>query len=515
MAHDVFISYSAKDKTTADAICASLEANGIRAWIAPRDVMPGSEWGEAIIEAIEQTQIMVLVFSASSNTSPQIKREIERAVNKGVPVVPFRIDEVMPSKTLEYFISTQHWLDAFTPPLERHLQSLVTILQAMLRKTGGVVTEPRLKPDLPEERAALGLEPQVARGREPATITLKLPAWKILIVVLAFVAGALVAGGVVWWAVYRQPPTPSGEKGLTASDYFEQGKQARDADEKIALFTKAIELNPKAAYFHIFRGQAYLSKNEYHKALSDLDKAIAAIPNSYVSYNYRGLVYDALGKHDQAIIEFNKAISLSPTFAEAFNNRGKVYFQMKEYDKALHDYNQAISLDAQFAQAYNNRGVLYIAQKKQSEALHDYNKAISIDPKLLDAYINRGIYYFHQKAYDQALNNFNKALPLNWRHAVTFNARGEVYAARGDFEWALNDFNRAISLNPKFGKAYKNRGMVYMEIGNYKKSLHDLNQAISLNVDLPESYELRGKLYEKRGDEVRARYDFDKARSLK
>jgi tetratricopeptide (TPR) repeat protein len=515
MAHDVFISYSAKDKTTADAICASLEANGIRAWIAPRDVMPGSEWGEAIIDAIEQTRIMVLVFSVNSNTSPQIKREIERAVNKGVPVVPFRIDDVLPSKTLEYFISTQHWLDAFTPPLERHLQSLVSILQAMLRKTGGVVTEPQLKPGRPAEGAALGPEPQVARRGEPTTITLKLPTWKILIVVLAFVAGALVAGGAVWWAIYRPLPTQTVEKGLTANDYFEQGKQARDADEKIALFTKAIELNPKAAYFHIFRGSAYLSKNEYHKALSDLDKAISDIPNSYVSYNYRGLAYDALEKHDQAIIEFNKAISLSPTYAEAFNNRGMVYVQMKEYDKALHDYNQAISLDAQFAQAYNNRGVLYTAQGKQSEALNDYNKAITIDPNFRDAYINRGIYYFHQKAYDRALNNFNKALPLDWRHAVTYNARGEVYAARGDFEWALNDFNRAISLNSKFGKAYKNRGTVYLEIGDYEKSLHDLNKAISLNVDLPETYELRGKLYKKRGNEERARYDFDKAKSLK
>ena len=52
MAHDVFVSYSVKDKTTADAICASLEANGVRVWIAPRDVMPGSDWGESIIDAI-------------------------------------------------------------------------------------------------------------------------------------------------------------------------------------------------------------------------------------------------------------------------------------------------------------------------------------------------------------------------------------------------------------------------------------------------------------------------------
>jgi hypothetical protein len=145
MAHDVFVSYSVKDKTTADAICASLEANGIRVWIAPRDVMPGSDWGESIIEAIEQSGVMILVFSANSNASPQIKREIERAVNKGVTVVPFRIDDILPSKTLEYFISTQHWLDAFTPPLEKHLDSLVAILQSIFSKQEGKGGEPHLE----------------------------------------------------------------------------------------------------------------------------------------------------------------------------------------------------------------------------------------------------------------------------------------------------------------------------------------------------------------------------------
>jgi ABC-type branched-subunit amino acid transport system substrate-binding protein len=74
MAHDVFVSYSSQDKSTADAIVASLEANGIRCWVAPRDIMPGTDWGEAIVEAIEQSGTMVLVFSAHSNTSPQIRR---------------------------------------------------------------------------------------------------------------------------------------------------------------------------------------------------------------------------------------------------------------------------------------------------------------------------------------------------------------------------------------------------------------------------------------------------------
>jgi len=529
MAHDVFISYSVKDKTTADAICAALEANGIRVWIAPRDVMPGSDWGESIIEAIEQSKVMILVFSANSNASPQIKREIERSVNKGVTVVPFRIDDILPSKTLEYFISTQHWLDAFTPPLEKHLDSLVAILRSIFTKQEGKVAAPRL-PHPPEEKAApvyLGPTP-VAPPVEPPeeTITLKVPKWKVLLVLLGVVVGGILAGSVVWWVTHKQPtistegkgttaPTPGGTSESAANEYFQKSKTAQNADEKITLITKAIELNPKPGYYYIQRGRAYLSKKEYLKAVTDLDKAVEVIPNSFVAYNLRGLAYDALDKQSQAMGEFNKAISLNPAYAEAYSNRGVVFYENKEYEKALQDYNKAITLDPKLANAYNNRGFLYAAQGKMEQALEDYNKAISLDEKLRDALINRGNLYLRKKEYDSALIDFNKALPLDWRNAVTYNARGEVYAARGDFEWALNDFNQAILLNQNYGKAYKNRGVVYTETGQPEKALNDFSKAIFLNTDLAETYELRGKLYKKRGDEERARQDFDKAKALK
>ncbi len=112
MAHDVFISYSSEDKVVADALCATLESRKIRCWIAPRDVLPGVPYAEALIDGLSRSRILVLVFSASSNSSPQVMREVERAVNKGMPVIPFRIENVMPSKSMEYFLSAPHWLDA-------------------------------------------------------------------------------------------------------------------------------------------------------------------------------------------------------------------------------------------------------------------------------------------------------------------------------------------------------------------------------------------------------------------
>lgn len=136
MAHDVFISYAFKDKSLADAVCSRLELNGIRCWMAPRDILPGADWSAAVVDAIKSAQILVLVFSQSANDSSQVKREVERAVSFGNAVIPFRVEDITPSSSLEYFISSAHWLDALTPPVERHIDRLSDAVKGLLGKEG-------------------------------------------------------------------------------------------------------------------------------------------------------------------------------------------------------------------------------------------------------------------------------------------------------------------------------------------------------------------------------------------
>jgi serine/threonine protein kinase len=136
MAQDVFLSYSSQDEPIADVVRGTLEGEEIRCWMAPRDVLPGIPYGEAIIEAIQSSRLMVLVFSSNSNNSPQVMREVERAVSKGIPIIPLRIEQVPPSKSLEYFISAPHWLDALTPPLEKHLHFLAETVHLLLSRHG-------------------------------------------------------------------------------------------------------------------------------------------------------------------------------------------------------------------------------------------------------------------------------------------------------------------------------------------------------------------------------------------
>ncbi len=150
MAHDVFISYAHKDKPVADAVCATLESRGVRCWIAPRDVLPGEEYASALVAAVRDSRLLVLVFSADANASPQVLREVERAVSKGLPILPFRIEDVAPSAAMEYYISSRHWLDALTTPLERHLVHLADTVTLLLARDGRAAEAPAApSPEMP------------------------------------------------------------------------------------------------------------------------------------------------------------------------------------------------------------------------------------------------------------------------------------------------------------------------------------------------------------------------------
>jgi TIR domain len=122
MGHDIVISYSHEDKTSADAACAILESERLHCWIAPRDILPGSEWTESIIDGIGGAKALVLIFSRGADESAQVRRELERAIHHAIPIVPVRIEDVTPGKAMEYLISTPQRDPRFRPSICRSVQ---------------------------------------------------------------------------------------------------------------------------------------------------------------------------------------------------------------------------------------------------------------------------------------------------------------------------------------------------------------------------------------------------------
>lgn len=185
---DVFVSYASPDREIAFRIVGFLEKEGVRCWVAPRDVPPGVEYGQAIINGIEQSRALVLVLSEQSNDSMFVRKEVERAVSKSKPVLPVRIREVTPSGSLEFFISSAQWIDAFKPPLENALAPLLGAINAL----GQVGAAPVRSSTLPPRR----------RSKTPVAAVIGLGV-------------ALVAVGGVWWYVAK-PGAPAAASAPTA-----------------------------------------------------------------------------------------------------------------------------------------------------------------------------------------------------------------------------------------------------------------------------------------------------------
>jgi len=132
MKHDVFISYSSLNSKIADLLCLNLENNNIGCWIAHRDIIPGKEYAEAIIDGLNECNVFLLVLSEYAAESPQVAREIERAVSKNKKIIAFRIEDFPLNKSLEYALSSVHWFDATNLLVESHIERLITSIRTFL-----------------------------------------------------------------------------------------------------------------------------------------------------------------------------------------------------------------------------------------------------------------------------------------------------------------------------------------------------------------------------------------------
>ncbi len=214
MPHDIFISYSHRDKPIADAVCANLESGGFRCWIAPRDITPGQDWPTAISDAIAASRVMVLVFSASSNSSKDVSRELILAANNDLIIIPFKIDNIAPEAGKQYYLARTHWLDAMNPPTQDQIDTLVKYARSFLSEhmtpistrpematqaPAAEVFQPATKVEAPPFQPEKGRPERGQKGTRGKSIW----AWSIL-----FVA-AIIGGGAFAIRPFKQVPTPT------------------------------------------------------------------------------------------------------------------------------------------------------------------------------------------------------------------------------------------------------------------------------------------------------------------
>ncbi|MBI5211123.1 MAG: TIR domain-containing protein [Elusimicrobia bacterium] len=320
MAHDVFLSYSSEDKEVAQCLCGVLEAAGIRCWIAPRDVVAGQDYAEAIVDAIDQGAVFVLLLSSSSNESPHVRREAERAASKAKRIVPLRIQDIVPGKSIQYFIGSSHWMDALEPPFEPKFQAAA---QAILRHLGKPAGAPVPNPAAPA--AVPALAPQAPAPQALPSAARSGPS------AAGWVGAVLVVGLAVALGAYRSrsrlarlsgpaaPAVVAPAQGLVSAPPPSSGSQLTTESPPAVLdgcggsYAQKIEYARKA----MLRGQGYIAANE-------LKSAIEACPGGATAQKLlpeaKRMAYEDAKKKGEEETRWGRAAKAASFFNEALRH---------------------------------------------------------------------------------------------------------------------------------------------------------------------------------------------------
>jgi adenylate cyclase len=436
VAHEVFLSYSADDKTIALAVLAGLEKQGIHCWIAPRDIPAGSEYGEQIVEAIKACRALVLIFSSSANGSPHVRREVERAVSAEKPVIPFRIENVVPTGAMEYALSNTHWLDALAAPLEPHVATLVAVVKRM---SGARAARGAAEPaaPAPAERPSVVVLPFNNMSGDPEQEYFSDGITEDIITDLSKISGLFV--------IARN----------TAFTYKGRAVKVQDVSQELGV-TFVLEGSVRKAGSRVrVTGQLINGKDgghvwadRYDRDLTDIfaiqdeithaiveqlkvkllpqeKKSIAQAPTDNIeayTYYLRGRQF--LHRHSKSYYQlarrmFSKAVELDPLYARAYAGIADCdsflflhYHVDVAIDSILATSAQALALDAGLAEAHASRGLALSLAQKYDEAMAEFERAMALDGNLFEAHYFCARACFAQHMLERAAQLFERAADL-------------------------------------------------------------------------------------------------------
>jgi hypothetical protein len=146
MAGHVFISHGSENSDDANALCAFIEARGVKCWIAPRDVRPGIDYSVELQSAIEEAAAFVVLVTEMANKSPYVRAETEMAFSCHKPIFPVRQADIKPAAGLALFLKIRHWTDAYGEKRDAALDRLALELQTVTGVTPNAVPGPAPSP---------------------------------------------------------------------------------------------------------------------------------------------------------------------------------------------------------------------------------------------------------------------------------------------------------------------------------------------------------------------------------
>lgn len=128
---DVFVSYARRDIEFVTKFVQVLRSVGLRVWMDSA-IPLGAEWRAAIVDALHQSRLMLLVHSREAERSGEVAKELAVAASRRMLIVPVRVQNVIPTGAMLYEMARLNWVDCI-PQTEERMQTIAIALSELLQ----------------------------------------------------------------------------------------------------------------------------------------------------------------------------------------------------------------------------------------------------------------------------------------------------------------------------------------------------------------------------------------------
>ena len=314
-------------------------------------------------------------------------------------------------------------------------------------------------------------------------------------------------------------------------------------EEALALFDRAITLEPAEPGFRIDRGRLLLLMERHEDALRALDSALELDPRSPIGLGHKAQTLTQLNRLAEAVEMYGHAIAYAQgniQLAAYHLGRSFVYAKLGDRNNEFTDLHKALEFDPKFAEPHYSLGLWHLQEGKATEALSWLDRAIELNPRHARALVAKGFIKEAIGEHRQARQTFEAAeridptvLPFRkvltdrmqgpWRvrlgelHKVEeeaapaslFIERGTLLGKAGRLNEALAIFNEGLERYPDDAGLWSSRGTAHSARGDTRAAIADFEHAIDLDPSDVVSWYNIGNLLLKSGRvrEAIARYD--------
>jgi Tfp pilus assembly protein PilF len=162
---------------------------------------------------------------------------------------------------------------------------------------------------------------------------------------------------------------------------FDLGSLSPASDKREPPKTAPTGANVAEAQAATTRGQTLARSGKAEEALAEFDHAIELDPHNAQARYGRGLLHQGEKQHQLAIDDFTAASGLLPQQAEPLWGRALSYLALDKPSEAAADLDEAVQADPQNAQIWTTRGLAYERLGDKTKAAGSYGRAISLHPR--------------------------------------------------------------------------------------------------------------------------------------